>query len=139
MNLKRFTAATVTLYVFLTLYEWLIHGVLLTPTYAQTPHIWRTLEEMNANIPLAMFLKLCFTSLAAFVFAQVFPKGGLNNGLIYGLFLGMFLSIFWASWYLYLPISAQLGWSWFANGLLEGILSGAVLGYIYKNENVGKA
>lgn len=134
MNFKRFLAATVALFVFFGLYEWLVHGYLLMPTYRETPRVWRTMEEMNANIPLSMLLQVCFTAWFTFVFTQLFPYGGLKNGIKYGLYFGVLMGLLSAAWYLYLPVSEKLGWAWFINGIVEGLLAGVILGLIYKKD-----
>lgn len=134
MNFKRFSAATVALLVFFVLYEWLVHGYLLMPIYRETPHVWRTMEEMNANMPLTMFLQVCFAAWLTFVFTQIFPTGGLKNGIKYGIYIGVLMAFLSTTWYLCLPVSEKLGWSWFANGIVEGLAAGIILGAIYKKD-----
>ncbi|MBA3237364.1 MAG: hypothetical protein H0T62_03320 [Parachlamydiaceae bacterium] len=136
MNLKRFLAATAALFVFIVLFEWLVHGYLLMNLYGETPHVWRTLDEMNTNMPLAMLFRVIFAAWLTYIFTQIYPEGGIVNGVRFGLYFGVFMALLSASWYFYLPISAKLGWQWFAYGVLEGLISGMILGFIYKKDDV---
>lgn len=131
MNVKRYLAAVIGLFIFIFLYEFLVHGVLLMNMYQATSTVWRNLAEMQANMPLAMGFQLAFSAWTAFVFTQLYKDGGLKNGLLFGLYFGVFAGILTASWYLHLPVPAVLGWSWFASGIVEGLGAGAVLGLIY--------
>lgn len=132
MNLKRYIWATVALFVFIFFYEWLVHGVLLMDIYEQTPQVWRDFSQMEANMPIAMLFQLAFAGWTAFVFTRLFPDGGVSNGLWYGLYVGVFVSIITANWYLWLPVSSQLAWSWFAAGIVKGLGAGFIIGSIYR-------
>lgn len=132
MHMKRFLGATLVLFVFIFFYEWIVHGMLLMSTYMMTPHVWRDFAEMKANMPMAMIVQFVLAVWITFAFTQLYPEGGLANGLRYGLYFGVFAGILTASWYLWLPVSPHLGWSWLAGGIGEGLGAGIVLGYVYR-------
>lgn len=132
MNFIRYFAATAALFVFIFLYESLVHGYLLMEIYQETPQVWRNFDEMTANIPLSMCFQLALSIWSVFAFTQIYRKGGVRNGLLFGLFFGVFSGILTASWFLWLPVSATLGWSWFLSGIAEGLGGGLVMGSIYK-------
>ncbi len=132
MNVTRYLAATVALFAFIFLYEWLVHGVLLMGIYHETPQVWRDFAEMAAHMPLAMCFQLALAAWTAFVFTQIYPEGGLARGLPFGLYFGVFAGILTASWYLWLPVATKLGWSWLASGIGEGLGGGLILGSIYR-------
>src|SRR5437016_5068332 len=108
MNVKRYLLATLALFVFIFLYELVVHGFLLMKLYESTPSVWRDFAEMSANIPLSFGFQLVLSAWTAFAFSQLYPKGGIKNGLRFGLFFGIFAGILAASWYLWLPVSAAL-------------------------------
>jgi hypothetical protein len=134
MNIKRYVLATLAMFIFVFLYEWLVHGVILMSVYEETPKVWRDFSEMSSKMPLAMGLQFLFSAWCAFVFTQFYPNGGLNEGIRFGIYFGVFAGILTASWYLWLPIAAKLGWSWFISGVVEGIGSGCILGLIYREK-----
>lgn len=131
MNFKRYLMASIAFFIFVFLYEWLVHGVFLMGIYQQTSNVWRDFAVMEANMPLAMLFQLVFSLWTAFVFTQLFRKGGLVNGLRYGIYFGVFAGILTASWYIWLPVPAVLGLSWFVSSIIEGLGGGAILGLIY--------
>lgn len=51
MNYKRFLAAASVLFIFICIYETLVHGFLLTSLYNTTPLVWRNQQQMMAYIP----------------------------------------------------------------------------------------
>lgn len=135
MNVKRYIAASVALFVFIFLYELFVHGYLLMGFYQQTVHVWRSFEQMATEMPLAMGYQLALSTWTAFVFAQLFPSGGVENGIRFGLYFGVFAGILTASWYLWLPVPLALSWSWLASGVVEGLGGGLILGAIYRAQD----
>jgi hypothetical protein len=132
MNIRRYLVSTLALFIFIFLYELLMHGFVLLSLYETTPNVWRDFAEMEAKMPLAMCFQLALSAWSAFVFAQLYKEGGIKNGLIFGLFFGVFAGILTASWYLWLPVSAELGLSWLISGIVEGLGGGLILGSIYR-------
>lgn len=131
MNIKRFVAAALSMFVFVFLYEWLVHGFLLSGFYEKTPHVWREYSVMEANMPYAMLFQLALSVWTAFVFSQIFPQGGVGKGLFFGLYFGVFAAILTATWVLWIAVPTQLGGCWFLSGLGLGLGSGCILGAIY--------
>lgn len=131
MNIKRYIGATLALFVFIFLYEGLVHGYLLMGLYEETAKVWRDFNEMMTDMPLAMCFQFALSVWSAFAFTQIYSEGGVANGLRFGLFFGVYAGILTASWYLWLPVPTTLGWSWFFSGIGEGLGGGVILGSIY--------
>lgn len=85
-------------------------------------------------MPLAAGFQLVLAFWTAYAFTQIYPNGGVANGLLFGLYFGVFAGILTASWYLWLPVSAILGFSWFFSGLFQGVAGGLILGAIYRTD-----
>lgn len=132
MNIKRYLLATCAVFVFFFLYEGFVHGYLLMGIYKQTSTVWRDFNEMSSNIPLSMGYQLALAVWVTFVFTQIYQEGGVAKGLLFGLAFGVFAGILTASWYLWLPVPAQLAWSWLATGIGEGLGGGLIMGAIYR-------
>lgn len=131
MNFKRYIGAALAQFAFIFFYEWFVHGHLLSGFYHETPQVWRPYDEMMANMPFGMGFQLVLSAWTAFVFTQLFKEGGVSNGLRFGLYFGVFAGLLAASWYLWLPVPAIVGWSWFASGIVEWLGGGFILGSIY--------
>jgi hypothetical protein len=135
MNIKRYIAATLALFAFFFFYEWFLHGVLLSPFYEETAAIWRPYAEMMANMSKAMIMQFLLAAWTAFVFTRFLQEDGcIKKGLLFGLYFGVFAGLLTATWYLWLPVPAKLGVSWFFGGLVEGLGAGLILGSIYQDD-----
>jgi hypothetical protein len=120
------------MFVFIFLYEMLVHGFILMGMYEATANVWRDFAEMQANMPLSMGFQFVLAAWTAFAFSQLYRQGGVKNGLRFGLFFGVFAGILMSSWYLWLNVPAALGLSWFISSIGEGLGAGLVLGSIYR-------
>ncbi len=134
MNISKYLSSIIAVFIFVFIYELIIHGFLLNSLYRQTPQVWRTPEEMQANMPILMLFQLAIALVASFIFSQLFKEGGTKNGIIFGLYFGIIAALFNSSWYLFLPVSKTLGWGWFIASLVEGLGIGLILGSIYRNK-----
>lgn len=134
MNIKRYVGAALALFAFIFFYEWFVHGFILMSKYKETPQVWRSFDEMAANMPISMLFQLVFAAWVAFMFTQFYPVGGVSNGLLFGLYVGILVGILTATWYLWLPVSSILGLSWFFSGIIEGVIGGYLLGIIYSKD-----
>ena len=132
MNSKRYIGATLALFAFLFFYEWLVHGLILSNMYHDTPHVWRTMKEMTSMMPLYLLINLAISAWLALIFTRFFKDGGVENGLRFGLYFGVFSGLIVAMWYLWLPVSGMLAFSWLINGIVEGLGGGYVLGLVYR-------
>lgn len=132
MNFRRYLLSAFALFVFIFLYEMLVHGFILMGMYEATANVWRSFDEMRANMPLSMLFQLALAAWTAFAFSQLFRNGGVKDGLRFGLFFGVFAGILMATWYLWLNVPAALGFSWLVSGIGEGLGGGLILGSIYR-------
>jgi hypothetical protein len=131
MNFKRYLISTLALFVFIFIYEMLVHGFLLMGMYQATASVWRH-YEISTSLPLALCFQFALSAWTAFIFSQLFKNGGIKNGLLFGLFIGVFAGILTASWYQWLDVPATLGLAWFIGATGEGLGGGLILGSIYR-------
>jgi hypothetical protein len=74
MNFIRYIIATLGLFVFIFLYEMLIHDYILIKLYQTTATVWRDFAEMEANISAIFIYQLGVYRLGLHLFFQDFPK-----------------------------------------------------------------
>ncbi|MDF1758593.1 MAG: hypothetical protein P1U74_09905 [Legionellaceae bacterium] len=132
MNVKRFISAVISLFAFIFLYEWFVHGVLLSNIYQLTPSVWRSYDELQAYLPYNTMLMGIISLWVVFIFTRFYPEGGCKNGVHFGVYLGIFSAIQAIGAYFYLPIPMELPCYWFIAYLIENLLGGILIGFIYR-------
>jgi len=133
MNMKRFLISVLVAFIFVFVYEWMVHGILLKGIYEATSHLWRP-EEGNAKYMIFLFAsQFWFVLMIAFIFTRNYEGKGIKEGLRYGLYMGLLLASIQLGTYCYLPIPITLTLAWMVAAALEGIGIGAVLSLTYKS------
>jgi len=135
MNTKRWLLASVAVFVVIMAMEFVIHGVLLSRIYSETPSLWRTQAEMQRIVWMFWVGYLVFAPFFALIYVKGYEKGkpGLGQGVRFGLYLGAMLSVLHSfGWYVILPIPLALAFYWFVAILVEFIVAGAVAGLVYR-------
>ncbi len=135
MNLKRYIAATFSLFIFIFIYQWLVDSYLLIGMYIETSDLWRDFREMFANIPLAICYMFVLSAWASYVFPKLCKDGGIVNGLLFGLYFGVFAGLLKASWYFWLPVSLELTAAWFLTCFIQVLGAGFILGVVYRKNH----
>jgi len=130
MNTRRFALSIVAVFIFVFLFEFLLHGLLLTDLYRQTAQLWRPQEE--AKMIFIFLSQFGFAVVATYMFTAHFENRGIGEGLRFGLYVGLLLATIEIGRYCYMPIPGLLATVWVAGALIKGLGSGAVLALTYK-------
>ncbi len=130
---KRIVLAVIVVFVAWVVMDFVIHGVLLMPTYEETAELWRPQEEMQKFMPLmhvkTLLISVCFVLL----YGLLVDKKNLATGIKYGVILGLMFGISMGlGSYSYSPIPLMLAVSWFAGVLVEMVTAGAIVGAVVK-------
>jgi hypothetical protein len=130
--MKRFIIAFIAAYIFLFVWGWLLNGVLLKDIYAQTSNLWRTQTEM-----LSFFQWILIgQALIVFAFVMIYVTGFAGGGVVAGIRLGILLEIAAIGMrmgvYAVQPFPGKLLIYASIGGLIEMIITGAIVGAIYK-------
>jgi hypothetical protein len=110
-----------------TVFDVLMHRLLLHPLYAQNTALWRPFDQMN----VVLIYIATFTLIATFVLTYwllISPKSlgiGVGFGALLGLALGISAGL---GTYIHMPIPRALAWGWLIGGWLKGVVAGAILG-----------
>jgi len=135
MNFKRYIAASLTVYVVSRALGFLIHGVILAPTYQSIKGVWR--PDMTSKL----WIEWVDGFLISFLFTYIFTKGyegkGIMEGVRFGFIVGLLLSIPIAyGTYMIIPIPYYLALQWFLYGTAQSMVFGAVAAAVYKPAGV---
>jgi len=128
---KKYGLALLAVFVFVFIFDFLVHGLLLKDAYAQTAHLWRPEGEQKM---LFMFLaQLGYSAVLGFIFTRNFENKGLGEGLRFGLLMGFFMGSVQIGTYGYMPLPLYLPLLWMASEILKGTFAGLVLSLVYRN------
>lgn len=125
--MKRATMASFSVFVCWAILDFVIHGLLLAPSYAETAELWRPQAEMK----LGLIYLVNFVSATFFVavYALLVRPTQLVTGLKFGLLTGTGggISAGFGS-YAVMPISLGLAVGWSLEFLVEATLAGLIVG-----------
>lgn len=131
MNVKKTLLAIVVVTVLWWFMDFLIHGVLLMPTYQATASLWRPMEQMNMG--LGIVCTLVFATLYVLFYSYVVHPKTFHTGIKFGMWYGLIGGWAMAGSYIHLPISEGLAACWFAAVFVESLVAGALMGLITKD------
>jgi hypothetical protein len=129
---KRTLWAIVAVFIAWSILDFILHGLLLRPTYVATASLWRPMDQMN--MPLMYFVTLVFTVCFVLIYRLLVGQKSLASGIRFGALFGLAtgISMGFGS-YSYMPIPLTLAWSWFIGSWVEAIAAGAIVGAIIKS------
>ena len=131
MNVKRFVVAVIVVFISFQILDFVIHGIILAPTYANLKSLWR-LDMMSK-----MWIMYVTSFILSFLFVYIFTKGyegrGLGEGIRYGLLIGLLINAVGAfNQYTVYPVPFTLALQWFIYGMIEFVICGIIAALIYK-------
>lgn len=114
-----------------TVFDVLLHRLVLRPYYEQDPQLWRSFDQLN----VVLIYLVTFTLIACYVLAYwllIRPKS-LGVGIGFGSFMGLALGLAVAGGtYIHMPIPRALAGAWLVGGCLKGVAAGAILGALIR-------
>jgi hypothetical protein len=130
--MKRFLFAFLAAFVFIFFWGWFYNGVLLKEIYAQTSSLWRPQSET-----MSLFHWIILgQAILVFAFVMIYASGFAGGGVAAGIRLGIMLEILAIGarmmMYAVQPLPGKLILYWSVGGLIEMIVTGAIVGAIYK-------
>ena len=118
--------------IFLFVYNFIVHGIMLKTTYDLTPQMWRTAEEMKSFFVFNLLIQAAMAYISASLYGRFARSAGVGEGIRFGILIGLLFGCLGAAHYAWLPITAGLAEIWFAAGLVEGLGLGILFSLIHK-------
>ncbi len=129
MDIKRFIIAGIGAFVFVFLYEFLVHGFLMMSLYEQTATVWRPQEESSMTI---MFLsQFLFGMSVAFFYPIVGLDTECKKAIPFGIGLGLVMAMPQIATYSYLPIPLTISLLWAVIVFVKALGSSYIVSKVY--------
>ena len=129
---KRVVLAVVAVFVCWAVVDFVVHGILLQRSYAETAALWRPMAEMKMGLTYVVSLISCLT--LTLIYALFFGRKSLGIGVAYGVILGLGAGISMGyGTYSVQPIPYVMALTWFLATLVRYILAGLIVGAIVKD------
>lgn len=134
MNLTRVALAAVVAWIADGVYGYAVYGTAMAGQFAQFPGVFRSMEEVSANLPLMFAGSLIAMFAVACIYAKGYEGGsGAAEGLRFGLLMGVFLvGYVLVGNYATLNIGRRISAYMAVAGMVEWIVVGVSLGLVYK-------
>lgn len=132
MNLKRFILSIIFAFIFINIYEWLVHGVILKDAYLELSHLWHSFSHMKEFFSWSVLSQLIFAIAMSAFFVSNYEGKGLFEGLRFGSFIGLIMGSTELSSFVYIPVSVALSLVWTITILVECIGIGLILALTYR-------
>ena len=130
MNTKKFILALIGAFVFIFMFEWLWHGMLMKGMYEATIEVWRPEDpSLMGYIFASQFL---FAAVLTFIYTKIGKHIACKRGIAFGFFAGLLLAMPQLGAYCYMPVPLTIPLMWMLSSLLECIGAGMVIAAIYK-------
>lgn len=130
MSVKRFLLVSLVVFVVGMAWGGLVHLVLLREANAAIAHLMR--PDVAAKMWMSIVASAGFAALFVLGYGRFARKGTVGEGMVYGLFFaavaGLLVDV---NQYVLYPIPGSLAWTWFAGGVVEFCLYGALVSWLY--------
>ena len=125
---KKLMVGTIVVFVFVFIFDWVFHGMLLKGMYQQTADLWRPESDMKKYMVWMLLSQLLFALFMCINFARAHECKGIAGGVQFGLAIGGILAAMNIGMYAYLPLpSLALPLIWTIAGFAQTIGIGVIL------------
>jgi hypothetical protein len=110
--------------------NFIFNGLILGSTYESLKGLWR--PDFNSLMWIYYVLMLVGAFFFVFIFSKGYEGKGIAEGVRYGLYIGIWMSIGMAyGTYAMIAIPYSLALQWFIFGVIQYIIMGVVVAYIF--------
>lgn len=130
MSSKSFVIATVIVFLFILVTDFLFHGIYLKDIYQLTADLWRSEAEMQDYYAWITFGQFIISVAFVVLYVYAFKNGSVLKGLAYGLLIGIIFTGNFFIWYAVAPYSIDLVINWIIGIIVQFAVAGLIVGYI---------
>jgi hypothetical protein len=140
MNFKRVAFAALACWALYMCLSYVVHGVLLKPTYLRYVHMMRDDAQQASILPVGFAGALIGFFAFAYAYAHGYEGGnGIQEGLRFGVLVAIMICGFATVWeYMAWPMGPRLFAVWVVDYVVEFAIYGMLAGLIYKPTSAGR-
>jgi hypothetical protein len=97
-------------FIFVFLYEFLVHGFLMKGMYEATASVWR--PQAESSMPVMLLSQFLFAMALAFFYPIIGPDKQCKKAIPFGVGLGLVMAMPQIATYSYLPIPITISLAW---------------------------
>lgn len=132
MNIQRYALAALGAFIFVFVFEFLWHGLLMRGMYDATITVWRPQEESNMAYIFAA--QILFATILTFIYTRIGKLLECKRGIAFGFFAGLLLAAPQLGTYCYLPIPITITLMWMLAEFLKCLGAGVTIAAIYREK-----
>jgi hypothetical protein len=133
MNVKRYMIGSIVVFVFIFLFDFLLHAVALKGCYEGIKHILRPEEGAGAFFFWVILSELILAFGLCCVFVKGYENRGIGEGIRFGLIIGIAFGVSAAIMhYAVYPVSGLIALSQAVGYVVEMIIAGIIIAAIYE-------
>ena len=116
-------------FVFVFIYEFVVHGFLMAGLYEATTNVWRPQEESSmVTMLLGQFL---FSMALAFFYPIVGPDKNCKKAVPFGFGLGLVMAMPSIATYSYLPIPLSISLLWAVAAFVKALVASIIVAKVF--------
>lgn len=116
-------------FVFVFLFEFLVHGFLMMGMYQETMTVWR--PQAESNMAVMMLSQFLFAMAVAFFYPIIGPDKDCKKALPFGFGLGLVMAMPQIASYSYLPIPISISLAWAAASFVKAFGSSFIVAKVF--------
>lgn len=116
-------------FVFVFLFEFVVHGFLMMGMYQTTMTVWR--PQAESNMAVMMLSQFLFAMAVAFVYPIVGPDQECKKAIPFGFGLGLVMAMPQIASYSYLPIPISISLAWAAASFVKAFGSAVIVAKVF--------
>lgn len=124
----RYITATIASFIFIFIFGWVFHGVLLDDIYKSLPQLYRPQEAMQEYFIWLLLGQLLVAVALVAIIARGTGSKGIKEGGLYGFMFGVLSAGSQLITYAVMPFPLELVLWWMAGSLVQMTLLGMLIG-----------
>ena len=87
---------------------------------------------MQSMIVWCIAYHVSLAAVVTYLFTRHFENKGIDEGVRFGFYVGLLLAVVHLGSYVWMPVTGALVVGWIVSSLFWGVLSGVILGWLYR-------